>query len=687
MIPSSVLKTLFATAVPRDDDSAIVQNEEEEEEEEEDEPTTVLEEGSSTAAIENDTNSTTDQEDEVASSAVEEGSMESYATTGDNEENNIDPVDCPTILRWSLHEKVALKSGAGGTIKVIMTIEVWKGVALDPGAIGLHFLELYQDSSKSYQDGMYLCFLLVKIRERVRPGRCSMMLPHKTNAYLLDPSYRRHNPFAWFIDINDRTDSPPNAASKRIDSYCFSGNVAYVGLLIQSTLGQYLELRHVAQEVPRSSWKLPSSEENEFDISVSWDGSQAVVLYLNHRDLSAVYTRHKPKKRTRASSLMTSCSPGARYAAGQSHSKIDKHYCRGTFHALAPAGLSKKPPKDERFITFDGTTMSLYSVRGKWKLLDRRTLGKPEDSTGVDSKWKDHLRSGHMVLECGNGMYVSTQSLTGTNRLIAAMDISTTEPDHPYVASSLSECGGLFVMATMDHLNLYLTDTWTRFGSWTLPNNVSLRQGISDVRFTREGQHIVVSINSDLDKAIPAEGYVVDVGTMSTLGRIHSRGLLHHAHATINSTDRSTSVLLCQSETTLGAIRYTDRLIRPSSAMVTKCNDQCASMESFQPQSSRAFTSEVVVRTVEPRDRRKMISMISVVTRETDSIHNGAIEFPCYDGASILGIHRSHFEEHSILVVALSNLVLVWRIPKAHDGSYELLSAEGNDVGTEWAVC
>lgn len=127
MIPSSALKTLFATALPRDDDSAIVQNEEEEEEEEEDEPTTVPEEGSSTAAIEDDTNSTTDQEDEVASSAVEEGSMESYATTGDNEENNIDPVDCPTILRWSLHEKVALKSGAGGTIKVIMTIEVWKG--------------------------------------------------------------------------------------------------------------------------------------------------------------------------------------------------------------------------------------------------------------------------------------------------------------------------------------------------------------------------------------------------------------------------------------------------------------------------------------------------------------------------------------------------------------------------------
>jgi hypothetical protein len=90
--------------------------------------------------------------------------MESDATTGDIEENigPVGPVDPPTILRWKLHEKIAVKSGAGGTIKVIMSIEVWKGISLDPGVIGLHFLELYQDSYKSYQDGMCLCFPLDK---------------------------------------------------------------------------------------------------------------------------------------------------------------------------------------------------------------------------------------------------------------------------------------------------------------------------------------------------------------------------------------------------------------------------------------------------------------------------------------------------------------------------------------------
>lgn len=60
-----------------------------------------------------------------------------------------------TILRWRLNEQIAIESGAGGTIKIIMTIETWKGVSLNPGAIRLHFLELHQATLTLYEDGMY----------------------------------------------------------------------------------------------------------------------------------------------------------------------------------------------------------------------------------------------------------------------------------------------------------------------------------------------------------------------------------------------------------------------------------------------------------------------------------------------------------------------------------------------------
>ncbi|KAF9149290.1 hypothetical protein BG015_008917 [Linnemannia schmuckeri] len=716
VIPSSTLKTLFATSVPRDDISTAVQDEEsdepaaaqsdgnsvvaqeeeggkstmtqkdensvraqqEDEEKEESKSTNPQDEGSPTTAPGNDDNLSVArkdrddlataqkdgdelaaaQTDEGESTTAEEGNVESDVTAGKSNKDNTDPDSPPTILRWKLHEKVSVKSATGGTIKIIMTIETWKGISLNPGAIGLHFLELFQDSFKSYQS---------------------------------DSSYRRHNPFAWYIDVNAVADSPPNDIVKEIVSYCFSGNGAYVAMLTHSTAGQHLDLYHIDQDIPSSSlvesWKLSSSKTIVFDISVSWDGSQVVVLNLTRRGLSAVYSRQKPKKRARASSSMASGYPGAQYSVGNSHAKISKQYCRGTFHVSAPISPDQEPSNSERFITFDGITMSIYSVHGKWKLLDTRTIGQPEDSIDADSKWKDRLQSGRLVLECGDGMYISSQSLTGTNGLIAAMDLSTTQPERPYITTSLSKCGGFFVMASKEHIDLYLTDTWTRLGSWTLPNDIGLRQEISNVFFTNEGQRIVISTTSDLSSDIHSQGYVVDISTMDMVGRIHSRGLRHHSHAVINLTDSPASVLLYRSQTTLGAIRYTDRLIRSSSGMATKCNDQCSSMDTFQPPTSPVFQAEVIVGTVEPRDRRKVMPMISVAAQEADSVHKSAIEFPRSEGTRLLGIQRSHFNDHSILVITLNTLVLVWRIPKVHDGEYELILAEGNMLRTKWSVC
>ncbi|KAG0295180.1 hypothetical protein BGZ96_012376 [Linnemannia gamsii] len=662
VIPSSALKTLFVTSTSQNEG---------------DTPVTVREDcGSTTAQEDDDTSSMARDDGESFTTAEENGddfaiALEvenestvadgdggySDATAGDSDSVDIDPVDPPAILRWKLHEKVFVKSRPGGTIRVVMTIESWKGVSQNPGAIGLHFLELYKDSLKSYEN---------------------------------DASYRRHNPFAWFIDVNARTESPHNGTTKKIFSYHFSGDGACVALLTHSTKGQHLDLYHIDQDVPSTSlvtsWKLSSSRKSVFDISVSWDGSQVVVLDLAQPVLSTVYTRDKPKKTTRASSSMASSHPGAQYSVGRSHSKISRQCCRGTFYVPAPAGPGQKPPKDERFVTFDGVTMSIYSVHGKWKRLDRRTIGRLEDSTD-DSKWKNYLRADRLVLEYGNGMYVSTQSLTGTNGLIAAMDLSTTESDHPYVSTCLSACGIFFAMASKEHIVIYLTETWTRLGSWSLPDDGDKRQDITNVYFVCGNKRIVVNTTSELGTVVRFQGYVVDIGTLTTIGRIHSRDLHPHSHTPNDSTDSPVAVLLYRSQTTFGAIRHTDRLIRSAFVMTAKCNNNCVSMDTFQPPSSPVFQAEVVIETAEPRDRRKAMPMTTVAVKEADSTYEGVIEFPSSEKTSLLGIQRSHFDDHTILVIALKTLVLVWRIPKSHDGDYELLLAEESMNRTKWAVC
>lgn len=65
-------------------------------------------------------------------------------------------VDVTSILRWRLRECITFKADDGGMIRVTMAIETWKGISSNPGAIGLHFLELHHDSHKIYGNGMFI---------------------------------------------------------------------------------------------------------------------------------------------------------------------------------------------------------------------------------------------------------------------------------------------------------------------------------------------------------------------------------------------------------------------------------------------------------------------------------------------------------------------------------------------------
>lgn len=129
VIPNSTLETLFATSTAQGDAiSAAVQGDG----------------GESTPVLEVDN-----------SSLAQEGGENADASIRGDVSDHINPIEMPTTLRWKLHEHITLESGAVGEIMVIMTIETWKGVIQDPGAIGLHFMELHQDSLNVHRDGMF----------------------------------------------------------------------------------------------------------------------------------------------------------------------------------------------------------------------------------------------------------------------------------------------------------------------------------------------------------------------------------------------------------------------------------------------------------------------------------------------------------------------------------------------------
>ncbi|OAQ34899.1 hypothetical protein K457DRAFT_121478 [Linnemannia elongata AG-77] len=557
-----------------------------------------------------------------------------------------------SVLRWKLYERIATDSGAGGAIKIIMTIETWKDVSLNPGAIRLHFLELQQDSLMVYRD---------------------------------DPSCKKHYPFTWCIDVNVATDRPSKGAAKEIISYHFSGDGAYVALQTLSATGQHLDVYRIDQDRPSSplvaSWALSPYSATVFDISISWNATQIVALDLTGQDFTAIYARQHSKYGIQDFATTAPGLSEEQYIAEELHRDLRRYGGRGTFYV---SGSLERILKDEHFVAFDGMTLVIYSVCGRWEEVTAITIGGPTNSIDLYPYWKQHMRGDYLVLLNRERAYVSMWNIR-EKCSVPAMDIPIAASDNPYIVACLSECGWLFVMATRRHIDVYLTETWTRLGSWYLP--VTKQMDISDVYFTGESEYITVHTSSDLAPVIHSQGYVVDINTMITVNQIYSRNLQPHSFFALDSVNRPAPILLYQTQTTLGAIPYTDRVVRSISKAATLCTDGCKSSLFSQPPSPLIFQAEVVDRAVGPRDRPKTLRFISITARIPADVAAEAMSMSLPKGSEMLSLRRTLVDDHYFLVVAMSSLVLVWRFPATLDGEYELLLAMGITTDADWKVC
>ena len=456
-------------------------------------------------------------------------------------------------------------------------------------------------------------------------------------------------------------------------------------------MGQHLELYQIDQDQdcpPRVAWwTLSTSKATVFDISVSWDGSQIVVFVFTRQRPSILYTSHRHKDNLPDPAAENSESSEGQYFLGQLHPQLQHYRGKGTFYASTTLG---DLVKSELFVAFDGKTVTIYKVFGTWQVFKSISVGDPKRNLG-DSimrypDWKEHLRGGRLVLLDKVRGYVSTWCLLKKSPLTAT-DIPTAASDNPYVATCLSECGRYFVMAARQHIDVYLTDTWSRLGSWTLPVVGNRSHRISSAYFMSGSGCIIVDTTTNRETAIHSHGYVVDIGTMTTMNRIHSKNLRHHLHNTFGAKDCSASMLLYQSHTTLGAIQQSDRLVRPSSRLATKCTSRCHSGNVSRSPTSTEFQVEVVKGTVVPGARHKSMSLISITARSTTNTAVKIMSVPLQDGSALLDVNWTFVGDHVYLVIVASSLVLVWRIPVSFDGAYDLLLAQQTTTTSDWSVC
>ncbi|KAG0271434.1 hypothetical protein BGZ95_000755 [Linnemannia exigua] len=82
-----------------------------------------------------------------------------------------------------------------------------------------------------------------------------------------------------------------------------------------------------------------------------------------------------------------------------------------------------------------------------------------------------------------------------------------------------------------------------------------------------------------------------------------------------------------------------------------------------------------------------MVTILTVAMKDANRVHINTMEFPLSEGSKLLGLHQSVLNGHSYMVIALSTLVLVWRISASPEVDYDLLWAEGTNADAEWSFC
>ncbi|KAF9956370.1 hypothetical protein BGZ70_009925 [Mortierella alpina] len=459
--------------------------------------------------------------------------------------------------------------------------------------------------------------------------------------------------------------------------------------------------------IPRTG-EISSDKPTELDICVSWDASQIVVLDTFDPDRSAIYIRRNKKRACRTG---TTESPKEEYVERILDSTIKKAPVQGTFHACPSSGI---PLKKELFVAFDAINMAVYSVYGKWRLIWKSAVvhSKAPSPTSIDpdkkvnlqksavvhSKaplptsvypgWKENLRGGRLVLLDKEREYISTRDLVTWKKPISARDLSTMVPACEIVHTCLSDCGTYFIVATLNLVVLYLPETWTKHGDWSLAMNEGMQRTISSAHFIKEGHRIrgiVVNTRPSSTAIIDSDGYVVSIETLETVERIRRGGLDHYVSTTsaLETGHESMSMFLHKSQSVLGAIRYIDRLVRASAEAAKMCSAHCAPLDTFHIHSDRSCPVKVYDCKNGSRDRSKMVSTLTVDEQDLTLTDFTTMKFPLPSDSKLLGAQLCVLNNHSHLVVVFSTLVLVWKSSASPKDHYDLIWAEGLDTDAE----
>ncbi|KAF9549876.1 hypothetical protein EC957_002447 [Mortierella hygrophila] len=583
-----------------------------------------------------------------------------------------------TEFKWKLFIRC---NGIGERVSITMEINTWPELPLEFGSLDLHFVELCTDSTVLYKAEH--CPYSTWLADVNRSG-----CPEYD---LLTRTFRQMTHFGYsgdgrFMVIKTLVDEEEFLEVWDLQDHEIANALGRDGS--ESTKEEVMVKPYRATPV---AW-MPLIRGGETDVSISWDGS-LVALFETERPKATEDDKEDPLENYQGRFAIYKCSWDDNGASEKPSSRMSlvrhdvQHTCpglkdyigEGVFHIV---DKSNPDPKDELFVACDGITIDIYSTFEDWTHL----RGIVMDSAFARQNLQ--FKMGFTMFNQIQGRYLVTinDSVAFTFDIILGtlVSFSTNLPNRANLNyfSNISADGDWVAIPGYRHVNVYRTQTWTLQGSYIF-DELESDERVTNVMFMDSGRLLYIMVG-----LIP--GYILDVATMSVVGRVVANMCESVSSARL---DGSGQGLVCSGYTKLWDTCLADLRTHPSpDGDVSRCIDRCNHLDSIHsgveegtsPSGLRLKVqrTETSIGSQLKRDKRLSVTVTMADTTGTQ-IKKMVVPLPRESTIEQAAL----FADCRYLLVVANGIFMAWSVPTTAEGEFRLQMILQNEYNKEWTIC
>ncbi|KAG0295173.1 hypothetical protein BGZ96_012369 [Linnemannia gamsii] len=425
------------------------------------------------------------------------------------------------------------------------------------------------------------------------------------------------------------------------------------------------------------------------DISISWDGSLVAVVDTAQPDTEEEEEEESPPADYQSLFAIYQCGrydnqTSEKTASRRSITRKDvQHTCQdlvnyigsGIFHMVDKVNPDLK---DELFVAYNGISIDIYRTFEDWThlhsiLVDTALISSEDYVSDFVSITDNQLRGRYLI--AGDGKVAFTFDIVLGAQISFTSALSDDEFSNMSLFAVMSEDGTLIAIPGFRALSIYRTETWTLHGSYTF-HEIASDEMVAGVSFLCDDRVLAVCVASSSNSFSQTRpGYLLDVATMSLVGRIAPEG---RECSSLLPLDGSIQGLAFLGHTKLWHMRLEDRAYHSTPLSPTRCTDQCLDPVPLEGDVDdvisasglhfKAETTETYIGSSHLKREKRSSLTVSMTDANGSQMKKMVVPLPNGDYIS----SASFCSAYRYLLVETSDACMAWSVPKTFDGDFRL---------------